>query len=110
MSRSLSVLNKSDKPARRLSGSVKSQSSVGMLVPVSDNSKKKSPESGIGISKITGRRKFNILSSASYWVAQIRLSEIASKHSISLGFFKLALECECEVMFLISYSSVSSIN
>ncbi|WVZ79610.1 hypothetical protein U9M48_027172 [Paspalum notatum var. saurae] len=42
------------------------------------------------------RRKFSTLSSISYWMTQIRLAEAASKHSVSLGFFKLALESECE--------------
>jgi hypothetical protein len=31
-------------------------------------------------------------------MTQIRLAEAASKHSVSLGFFKLALESECEHM------------
>ncbi|XP_006657094.1 uncharacterized protein LOC102705731 [Oryza brachyantha] len=48
------------------------------------------------VSMSTARRKFSTLSSISYWMTQIRLSEAASKHSISLGFFKLALESECE--------------
>ena len=41
-------------------------------------------------------RKFSLLSSASYWLNQILLSESAAKHRISLGFFKLALEAGCE--------------
>ncbi|KAL5057526.1 hypothetical protein RYX36_029130 [Vicia faba] len=36
--------------------------------------------------------KFSLLSSASYWLNQIKLSDSAAKHRISLGFFKLALE------------------
>ncbi|KAF2315983.1 hypothetical protein GH714_040778 [Hevea brasiliensis] len=42
------------------------------------------------------RKRFNTLASASYWLSQIKLSESAVKHSISLGFFKLALEAGCE--------------
>ncbi|TVT96662.1 hypothetical protein EJB05_58132 [Eragrostis curvula] len=48
------------------------------------------------MSMSTTRRKFSTLSSISYWMTQIRLAEAASKHSVSLGFFKLALESECE--------------
>ncbi|XP_061353127.1 uncharacterized protein LOC133297904 [Gastrolobium bilobum] len=55
--------------------------------PISEISKKTS--SSIRI-------KSNLLISASYWLNQIKLSESASKHSISLGFFKLALEAGCE--------------
>jgi len=62
-------------------------------VPISDNTKKKSPDSAVSNIR---RRRFNLLSSASYWISQIKHSETASKHSISLGFFKLALDCECE--------------
>lgn len=49
------------------------------------------------ISKTSTRTKLNLLTSASYWLNQIKLSESAAKHSISLGFFKLALEAGCEV-------------
>lgn len=45
----------------------------------------------------SSRKKFNALSSASFWLSQIKVSESASKHSISLGFFKLALEAVSEV-------------
>lgn len=48
------------------------------------------------ISKTSSRTKLNLLTSASYWLNQIKLSESAAKHSISLGFFKLALEAGCE--------------
>ncbi|KAK7292228.1 hypothetical protein RIF29_08005 [Crotalaria pallida] len=48
------------------------------------------------ISRTTSRIRFNLLSSASYWLNQIKLSESAAKHSISLGFFKLALDAGCE--------------
>ncbi|KAL5722660.1 hypothetical protein ACHQM5_006152 [Ranunculus cassubicifolius] len=45
--------------------------------------------------KSINRKKFSVLSSVSYWSSQIKLSESALKHSISLGFFKLALESGC---------------
>ncbi|XP_077245857.1 uncharacterized protein LOC143885545 [Tasmannia lanceolata] len=41
-------------------------------------------------------RKFSVLLSVSCWISQIKISESAAKHSISLGFFKLALESGCE--------------
>ncbi|ONK66449.1 uncharacterized protein A4U43_C06F8150 [Asparagus officinalis] len=85
----LSAKDKSTKPPRRLSIPTKSafsprQASVGSITPLSD------------VSKSSNRRKFNLLSSVSYWLAQIKLSESASKHSVSLGFFKLALDSGCE--------------
>lgn len=49
------------------------------------------------VSRASSRRRFSALSSALYWLSQIKLSESAAKHSISLGFFKLALEAGCEV-------------
>ncbi|XP_077242706.1 uncharacterized protein LOC143883243 [Tasmannia lanceolata] len=52
-------------------------------------------------SKSTNRRKFSVFSSVSYWISQIKISESAAKHSISLGFFKLALESGCEVSAVI---------
>ncbi|MCD9638300.1 hypothetical protein HAX54_022175 [Datura stramonium] len=48
------------------------------------------------VSKSSNRRKYDLVSSASYWLSQIKLSESAAKHSISLGFFKLALEAGSE--------------
>ncbi|GAB4845509.1 hypothetical protein Ancab_038914 [Ancistrocladus abbreviatus] len=48
------------------------------------------------ISKSLAHRSFCTLSSASYSISQIKLLESAAKHSISLGFFKLALEAGCE--------------
>nr|KYP46083.1 hypothetical protein KK1_032318 [Cajanus cajan] len=47
-------------------------------------------------SKTSTKIKSNLLTSASYWLNQIKLSESAARHSISLGFFKLALEAGCE--------------
>ncbi|XP_028788506.1 uncharacterized protein LOC114744498 [Neltuma alba] len=52
------------------------------------------------ISRPSSRKKFNALSSASFWLSQIKVSESAAKHSISLGFFKLALEAISEPQHL----------
>ncbi|XP_058110796.1 uncharacterized protein LOC131253691 [Magnolia sinica] len=113
VSKSVSVLDlsgkdKSAKPPRRLSIPAKSAVSplprtVGGVTPISETRIKK-PANNQGksetllsdVSKLANRKKFSVLSSASYWISQIKLSESASKHSISLGFFKLALECGCE--------------
>ncbi|PKU59894.1 hypothetical protein MA16_Dca029249 [Dendrobium catenatum] len=48
-------------------------------------------------SKYSYRKRFTVLSSASYWLSQIKLSESASKHSVSIGFFMLSLESGVEV-------------
>lgn len=42
------------------------------------------------------RRRFNTLMASTYWLSQIKLSESAGKHAISLGFFRLALESNAE--------------
>ncbi|KAL9243219.1 hypothetical protein vseg_017132 [Gypsophila vaccaria] len=115
LSKSVSVLELSGKeksaavkPPRRLSIPSKStlsprQKSTPNVTPVSDYRARRSdngrdncdtPLSAVFRSSI--RKKFNVLSSASYWLSQIKLSESAGKHSISLGFFKLALEAGCE--------------
>jgi hypothetical protein len=39
-------------------------------------------------------------------MTQIRLFEAASKHTVSLGFFKLALEAGCEVGDVVSLSTL----
>ncbi|KAL2935142.1 Cytoskeleton-associated protein 2-like [Bienertia sinuspersici] len=118
MSKSVSVLELSGKgkdkaaakPPRRQSIPSKSsvspqQKSACNITPISEARLKRSnngqercdtPLSDVSRSSV--RRKFNILSSASYWLSQIKLSESASKHSISLGFFKLALEAGSEPM------------
>jgi len=49
------------------------------------------------LAKSSNGKESNRLFSALYWLSQIKLSESAAKHSISLGFFKLALEAGCEV-------------
>ncbi|TKY55113.1 muscle M-line assembly protein unc-89 isoform X1 [Spatholobus suberectus] len=101
----------SAKPPRRLSNPVKSSPNpnpklVGNITPISETrtmrsgngqgpqSRSQTPASDI--SRTSSRMKFNLLSSSSYWLNQIKLSESASKHIVSLGFFKLALEARCE--------------
>ncbi|KAJ0988057.1 hypothetical protein J5N97_006413 [Dioscorea zingiberensis] len=74
----------------------------GSITPISDvrtrrsNTLGKSDTPVSDVSRSSSRRKFSVLSSVSYWLTQIKLSESAGKHSISLGFFKLALEAGCE--------------
>ncbi|XVF09123.1 hypothetical protein REPUB_Repub07fG0064000 [Reevesia pubescens] len=99
---------KSAKPPRRLSIPTKSTVTpspklVGTITPISEarakkstNGQSKSDTPLSDASRSATRRRFNVLSSASYWLSQIKLSESASKHSVSLGFFKLALQAGCE--------------
>ncbi|KAF5199214.1 microtubule-associated futsch-like protein [Thalictrum thalictroides] len=95
-------------PSRRLSVRAKSSispfpKSTGTINPSSD-SRTQTFHKGQGsdekpvsdVSKSISRKKFSILSSVSYWLSQIKLSESTAKHSVSLGFFKLALESGCE--------------
>ncbi|XP_059442876.1 uncharacterized protein LOC132175077 isoform X2 [Corylus avellana] len=104
----LSSKDKSAKPPRRLSIPAKSTVSPvpklgGNITPISEVRTRRSVTSQVksdtpvsDVSRSTSRKKFSVLSSASYWLSQIKLSESAAKHSISLGFFKLALEAGCE--------------
>ncbi|XP_074586561.1 uncharacterized protein LOC141842243 [Curcuma longa] len=110
--RSISVFNVSGKDnaakhPRRLSIPTKPSTTplpqpIGSVTPISEtrakrlNMQGKNDTPSSEASKSIIRRKFSVLSSASYWLTQIKLSESASKHSTSLGFFKLALESECE--------------
>lgn len=98
----------SAKPPRRLSIPVKASSTPNskLVTPISETrtmrsgysqgpqSRNQTPASDI--SRTSSRMKFNLLSSSSYWLNQIKLSESASLQSVSLGFFKLALEAKCE--------------
>lgn len=110
VSKSVSVLDlsgkeKSAKPPRRLSIPTKPVISpvrkpAGNITPISEartKSQGKSETPFSDVSRTASRKKFNALSSASYWISQIKVSESVAKHSISLGFFKLALEAGCEV-------------
>nr|GEW79867.1 neurofilament heavy polypeptide like [Tanacetum cinerariifolium] len=114
VSQSVSVLDisaakeKSAKPPRRLSNPSKppvspAPKSVGYTTPASEarvnragNDKAKTDTPGSDVSRSLVRKKFTVLSSASYWLSHIKLSEAAGKHQLSLGFFKLALEAGCE--------------
>ncbi|KAG5028006.1 hypothetical protein AAZX31_05G027700 [Glycine max] len=101
----------SAKPPRRLSNPVKASPTpnlklVGNITPISESrtmrsgnvqgSQSRSQTPASEISRTSSRMKFNLLSSSSYWLNQIKLSESADKHSVSLGFFKLASEARCE--------------
>ncbi|KAJ1384492.1 hypothetical protein SESBI_42500 [Sesbania bispinosa] len=115
VSKSVNVLDMSGKeksgsakPPRRLSIPAKASATsgpklAGNITPISETRPRRNPN-GQGtsktpiseFSKTSSRIKLNLLTSASYWLNQIKLSESAAKHSISLGFFKLALEAGCE--------------
>ncbi|XP_012080226.1 uncharacterized protein LOC105640505 isoform X2 [Jatropha curcas] len=104
----LSSKEKSAKPPRRLSIPTKSgvttaAKSTGNITPISETRTKRTTnvqgrsETPLSdVSRTSNRKKFNMLASSSYWLSQIKLSESAAKHSISIGFFKLALEAGCE--------------
>ncbi|XP_076914637.1 uncharacterized protein LOC143573720 [Bidens hawaiensis] len=104
----LSTKENSAKPPRRLSIPSKSivspaAKSVGYITPISEarsrrtsNIKGKIVTPGSDVSRSLTQRKFTVLSSPSYWLSHIKLSEAAGKHQLSLGFFKLALEAGCE--------------
>ncbi|CAM8981215.1 unnamed protein product [Rhodiola kirilowii] len=113
MSKSMNVLDlsgkdKSAKPPRRLSIPAKTSGTppvkrIDSMTPISEArtrrsamSQAKSETPGSEVSKSGTRRQYCRLSTASYWLSQIKLAENAAKHSISLGFFKLALEAGCE--------------
>ncbi|XP_044476508.1 uncharacterized protein LOC123204037 [Mangifera indica] len=104
----LSGKGKTAKPPRRLSITAKSTvgsvpKSVGNITPISEiratrlvNTQGKNETPLSDVSRASSQRRFSALSSALYWLSQIKLSESAAKHSISLGFFKLASEARCE--------------
>ncbi|XP_004299389.1 PREDICTED: uncharacterized protein LOC101313802 [Fragaria vesca subsp. vesca] len=109
VSKSVSVLDLSGKdkpvrPPRRLSipnkvAGTPAPKLGGNITPVSEARSRRSVKSetpASDASRLTSRKKFSILSSESYWLSQIKLSEAAGRHSVSLGFFKLALEAGCE--------------
>ncbi|KAK1433744.1 hypothetical protein QVD17_10660 [Tagetes erecta] len=104
----MSAKDKSAKPPRRLSIPSKpivspAPKSVGYITPISEaranrsnNFKGKSVTPGSDVSRSLNKKKFTVLSSASYWLSHIKLSEAAGKHNLSIGFFKLALDAGCE--------------
>lgn len=105
----LSGKEKSAKPPRRLSVPSKpiacpASRPLGTITPISETRAKRSTSNQgksdtplSNASKSSTTRKYDLISSASYWLSQIKLSESAAKHAISLGFFKLALEAGSEV-------------
>ncbi|KAM0982611.1 hypothetical protein EV1_015433 [Malus domestica] len=114
MSKSVGVLDlsgkdKPAKPTRRFSIPSKPPTTPapklgGNITQISEARSRRSVRSdspaSSDVSRPTSRKKFNVLASPSYWLQQIKLSEAAGKHLISLGFFKLALEAECESLQL----------
>ena len=38
-----------------------------------------------------------MLRSANYWMEQVKLAEAIEKHTVAMGFFRLAFECDAEV-------------
>lgn len=90
---------KSAKPPRRFSGPSNSNASASTITPISEarSNRSKNPLLDV-ITKSSAQKKFSILSSASYWLSQIKLSESAAKHNLSLGFFKLAHDAGCETL------------
>ncbi|KAJ8771881.1 hypothetical protein K2173_027058 [Erythroxylum novogranatense] len=110
VSKSVSVLDlsgkeKSAKPPRRLSIPTKSVPSPVTrptlnITPIpearikrTNNGQNKNETPASSVSRTASR---NRLTSSAYWLSQIKLSESAAKHSLSLGFFKLALEAGCK--------------
>ncbi|KAK1407293.1 hypothetical protein QVD17_38907 [Tagetes erecta] len=112
VSQSVSVLDlsskdKSAKPLRRLSIPTKPiarpTQSAKSVTPISEaranrsrNIEDKSDTSVSDVCRTVSRKRFSVLSSASYWLSHIKLCEAAGKHQLSLGFFKLAKEAACE--------------
>ncbi|KAF8037231.1 hypothetical protein BT93_B0212 [Corymbia citriodora subsp. variegata] len=93
--RRLSIPAKSNvKPAPKSGGNVTPISEARVRRPVNSQAKNETPLSSVSRSSV--RKKYNLLASTSYWLSQINLSESDNKHSISLGFFKLASEAGCE--------------
>ncbi|KAJ6676806.1 MICROTUBULE-ASSOCIATED FUTSCH-LIKE PROTEIN [Salix viminalis] len=110
LSKSVSVLQLSgdDKsarpPRRRLSvppksvaaTALKPPATAGNITPISETRVKRSATKNdtplSNASMASTRKKFNAIALASYWLSQIKISESVAKHSISLAFFKLALE------------------
>ena len=99
------------KPPRRLSIPAKASAIpvpkfAGSITPISET-KTRGTANGQGrsetpisdISRPSSQKKYSALSltRVSFWTSNIKVSEAAGKHSISLGFFKLALEAGVEV-------------
>ncbi|KAI5057388.1 hypothetical protein GOP47_0027403 [Adiantum capillus-veneris] len=48
-----------------------------------------------------------LLKSACYWVEQVKLAEMLEKHSVSIGFFRLAVECGAEPIDLLKVELIA---
>uniref|UniRef100_A0A7N0VFG4 Uncharacterized protein n=1 Tax=Kalanchoe fedtschenkoi TaxID=63787 RepID=A0A7N0VFG4_KALFE len=115
LSKSMNVLDLSGKdrsasakPPRRLSIPAKTNTTpaakrIDSMTPISETRPRrsaviqaKSDTPSSEVSKSGMRRQYSRLSTASYWLSQIKLAETEAKHSVSLGLFKLALEAGCE--------------
>ncbi|KAI4326652.1 hypothetical protein MLD38_031942 [Melastoma candidum] len=110
VSKSMGVLDVSAKeksvkpPSRRMSIPAKSAVSsasrpAGSVTPVPEAGSRRSMRSGAQPSRDLNRspaRQKALLSSTTYWLSQIKISESAAKHPVSLGFFKLAVEAGCK--------------
>lgn len=71
-------------------------SSKDVLLTTPGSSKSVIPTTPLDDSNHGQRRRSNTLMTSTYWLSQIKLSESAGKHAISLGFFRLALESNAE--------------
>ncbi|KFK27984.1 hypothetical protein AALP_AA8G456700 [Arabis alpina] len=95
--RRLSIPNKptSSSSVKSVSSSVTSASESKVKRSGSARSLNETPGS-TSVVRSVNRRKVEDLSSSTYWLSHIKLAESVAKHSISLGFFKLALHAGCE--------------
>ncbi|KAI4329604.1 hypothetical protein MLD38_027973 [Melastoma candidum] len=110
VSKSMGVLDVSAKeksvkpPSRRMSIPAKTAASsasrpAGSVTPASEAGSRR--PAGIDATPIRGLARSSagqkaLLSSTTYWLSQIRISESAAKHTVSLGFFKLAVDAGCK--------------
>ncbi|KAL5209124.1 hypothetical protein ABZP36_004747 [Zizania latifolia] len=90
--------DKPEKPPRRHATLTKTITLISVLRSRRSDRHGKFDTPTLEVSMSIARCKFSTLSLVSYWMTQIRLTEAASKHSISLGYFKLALESKYELM------------
>eukprot|EP00250_Pteridium_aquilinum_P015810 c22775_g1_i2 orf=435-2810(-) len=49
------------------------------------------------------------LKCARYWLEQVKLAEVMEKHGVSIGFFRLAVECEAEPLDLLKEELIAYI-
>ncbi|KAG2326928.1 hypothetical protein Bca52824_009656 [Brassica carinata] len=96
--RRMSIPNKasSNSSVRSVSSSVTSLSEAKAKRPGGYTARSLNVTPVSGAMRSVARRKVEDLSSSTYWLAHVKLAESVAKHSISLGFFKLALHAGCE--------------